>query len=89
MTAAFWGRGLASEMAAALLRSGGDGLAPGGIVAFTLTTNGASRRVMEKLGFRFERDIIHAGLPHVLNRLDMAPAGTSRRGRPAARRRGG
>ena len=75
MTAAFWGRaGQRDGGGAAAI--GGDGLAPGGIVAFTLTTNGASRRVMEKLGFRFERDIIHAGLPHVLYRLDMAPAGT-------------
>jgi RimJ/RimL family protein N-acetyltransferase len=24
----------------------------------------ASQRVMEKQGFRYERDIIHAGLPH-------------------------
>jgi RimJ/RimL family protein N-acetyltransferase len=39
------------------------------IVAFTLPTNDASRRVMEKLGFSYERDIEHAGMPHVLYRL--------------------
>jgi [ribosomal protein S5]-alanine N-acetyltransferase len=83
----FWGRGLASEMAAALLRHGADRLGPRGIVAFTLTTNGASRRVMEKLGFRLERDITYAWLPHVLYRLG-APA-SSRSGPPPARHRGG
>jgi RimJ/RimL family protein N-acetyltransferase len=39
------------------------------IVCFTLTTNKASQRVMEKLGFKYERDIIHAHLPHLLYRL--------------------
>ena len=28
----------------------------------------ASRRVMEKLGFAYERNIVYAGLPHVLYR---------------------
>ena len=65
----FWRQGLASEMAAAILRVAGDTIGSSDIVAFTLTTNAASRRVMEKLGFRFERDIVHAGLPHVLYRI--------------------
>jgi RimJ/RimL family protein N-acetyltransferase len=39
------------------------------LVCFTLTTNHASQRVMEKVGFRYERDVLHAGLPHVLYRL--------------------
>ena len=38
------------------------------IVAFTLPTNIASRRVMEKCGLVYERPIIHADLPHVLFR---------------------
>jgi [ribosomal protein S5]-alanine N-acetyltransferase len=38
-------------------------------VAFTLATNQASRRVMEKVGGQFESDIVHAGLPHVLYRI--------------------
>jgi hypothetical protein len=36
------------------------------IVAFTLATNQASRRVMGKVGCTAEREIVHAGLPHVL-----------------------
>ena len=39
------------------------------VACFTLTTNRASQRVMEKVGFEYERDIVHAGLPHVLCRI--------------------
>jgi [ribosomal protein S5]-alanine N-acetyltransferase len=38
-------------------------------VAFTLPDNVASRRVMEKVGFRYEREVEHVDLPHVLYRL--------------------
>ena len=38
------------------------------VVAFTLHDNLASRRVMEKNGMTYEKDIIHAGLPHLLYR---------------------
>jgi RimJ/RimL family protein N-acetyltransferase len=39
-----------------------------GLVCFTLETNRASRRVMEKAGFRYERDFVYKDLPHVLYR---------------------
>ena len=42
------------------------------LVAFTVTDNVASRRVMEKVGFRYERDFMHHDLAHVLYRL-LAP----------------
>ena len=45
----------------------------GSVVSFTLPGNLASRRVMEKLGFRFERETTYAGLPHVLYRLRVSP----------------
>ena len=38
------------------------------LVSFTQTTNVASRRVMEKAGFRYERDFTYASTPHVLYR---------------------
>ena len=38
------------------------------LVAFTLPDNLGSRRVMEKSGFVYERDIVHVGLAHVLYR---------------------
>ena len=63
-----WGQGYATELAApARDLAYSRGLKS--VVAFTLPTNTASRRVMEKLGMTFERDITHADLPHVLYRF--------------------
>ncbi len=65
----YWGRGLATEIAAAAAAVGFERLGLEKVVAITLPTNRASRRVMEKTGFRYERDIVHGDLPHVLYRL--------------------
>ena len=69
LMAAFWGSRLATEMAEAILTVAFEHLSMTDIVAFTLATNQASCRVMEKVGCQFERDIGHAGLPHVLYRI--------------------
>ncbi len=63
----FWRRGFATEIARAILDVA-TGLGIRGLVAFTLPTNLGSRGVMEKVGFRYERDIVWAALPHVLYR---------------------
>jgi RimJ/RimL family protein N-acetyltransferase len=68
VAAARWGRGLATEMATALVGIARERVAVEEIVAFTLPHNAGSRRVMEKVGFRYERDIEWAGLQHVLYR---------------------
>lgn len=67
----FWGCGIATEMARALVKIGFEQLALAELVTFTLTTNHASRRVMEKVGFAFERELVHGvrGFPHVLYRI--------------------
>ena len=65
----FWGQGFATEMAAAIVDIGFEQLGLKEIVSFTLPSNRASLQVMEKVGFHYERDIIHADLPHVLYRL--------------------
>jgi len=67
-----WGRGLATEMATGLLELA-ERLGIGDVVAFTLPTNVASRRVMEKVGFVYEGEVEHHGLPHVLYRRRSAP----------------
>ncbi|MBV8954055.1 MAG: GNAT family N-acetyltransferase [Solirubrobacterales bacterium] len=67
-----WGQGLATEMAHAAVAAAFDELALREIVAFTLPHNTASRRVMEKAGFVFERSIIHVGMQHVLYRRHLA-----------------
>ena len=67
------GRGLrdrARRRRAALRASTSSGST--NVVAYTLTGNRASRRVMEKLGFEYERDVVHADLPHVLYRRPRA-----------------
>jgi RimJ/RimL family protein N-acetyltransferase len=65
----FWGQGLATELAAASVKVGFEDLGVSELVSLTLPNNAASRRVMEKVGFYYEKDIIHADLPHVLYRL--------------------
>jgi RimJ/RimL family protein N-acetyltransferase len=70
-----WGQGLATELALAAVDVAQDHLGLEQIVAFTLPHNIASRRVMEKAGFVYEREIVHAGLPHVLYRRMLAPGG--------------
>jgi ribosomal-protein-alanine N-acetyltransferase len=65
----FWGQGLATEMAAAIVAIGVERLGLKEIIAYTLPDNRASRRVMEKVGFAYEHNIIHAGRVHVLYRL--------------------
>jgi RimJ/RimL family protein N-acetyltransferase len=51
---AFWGRGLATEVSRSVLEIGFGPLALPNIIAFASVEHKASRRVMEKLGFRFE-----------------------------------
>ncbi|MGH3023702.1 MAG: GNAT family N-acetyltransferase [Gaiellaceae bacterium] len=72
VAADLWGRGLATEMAEGLVAHAEErGLV--GLVAYTEPTNAASRRVMEKIGFRYERDVEHHGRPQVLYRRRSGP----------------
>ncbi len=65
----FWGQGLATEMTRGALALGFDALGLGSVIAYTLTTNAASRRVMEKSGLAYERSGPWADLPHVFYRI--------------------
>jgi ribosomal-protein-alanine N-acetyltransferase len=65
----FWGQGIATEIASASVNVAFKRLNFTEVVAFTLPDTLASRRVMEKCGFVFERDIVWKDLPHVLCRL--------------------
>lgn len=64
-----WGRGYAPEMAHAIAEHAFTTLALSELVALTRADNAASRRVMEKVGFAYERDFIEDGVRHVLYRL--------------------
>jgi len=62
-------RGFATEAARAALGVAlGLGLGP--LVSLTLPGNRASRGVMQKVGLTYEREVHHAGLPHVLYGFD-------------------
>lgn len=61
-----WNQGFATEMCQASLDVGFHRLGFAEIASWTLPTNLVSQRVMEKLGFRYERDFEFAGLRHRL-----------------------
>jgi [ribosomal protein S5]-alanine N-acetyltransferase len=65
----YWNQGFATEMAGASLQFGIGILGLAEIASWTLPTNLASQQVMEKMGFRYERDFEFAGLEHRSYRL--------------------
>jgi RimJ/RimL family protein N-acetyltransferase len=75
-----WGRGYATEIAREALRVAFDVLELDDLIAFTMTTNRPSQAVIGRLGFTFEREIEHAGLPHLLYRLRREDASPGRGG---------
>lgn len=65
---AFWGKGLATEVARELRRLGTGDLGLPTMVAITTRANVGSQRVLEKTGLVYERDIDHEGAPVMLYR---------------------
>ena len=68
-----WGRGLATELAVESLAVADGVLHLAEVVGITLESNAASRRVLERVGFRLQRSETHGGLPHVLYRRRRPP----------------
>ena len=68
LAARHWGRGLATELAAAIVAAASGELGLAELVATADPANAASRHVMAKVGFAFEREIEHFGDPQVLYR---------------------
>jgi ribosomal-protein-alanine N-acetyltransferase len=67
---AWWGKGLVTEAARAALRDGFERAGLARIVAVALPANRASVQVMEKLGMKYEREMIHRGFDVVLYATD-------------------
>ena len=65
----YWGKGIATEVGKEIVRIGFEDLGLNEIVCFALPENKASIRVMEKLGFAFEKECVYKKLKHVLYRL--------------------
>ena len=66
LTPRYWGRGLASEAASAVMKFALKNSPAERIVAIAVAENQASRRIMEKIGMRYERDVRHKGFDVVL-----------------------
>jgi [ribosomal protein S5]-alanine N-acetyltransferase len=69
LLASFWRRGFAGEIVGELVGMAFERLKLADLVGFALPDNRPSIRILEKLGFRYEKDIEHAGRWHVLYRL--------------------
>jgi [ribosomal protein S5]-alanine N-acetyltransferase len=63
-----WGQGFATEIGAAVVDHAFSTLRLAALVGFTRPTNGRSRRVLEKLGFDYERTFNADGIDSVLYR---------------------
>jgi RimJ/RimL family protein N-acetyltransferase len=57
----YWGQGFATELASGWLRYGFETLGVDRIIAVATPANIASRHVMEKLGMRYEKNVVHYG----------------------------
>ncbi len=69
-----WGQGYAGEITERLVEHALERLALPSLVGVVMIDHGASRRVLERAGFAFEREVVHAGEPCALYRLSW-PAG--------------
>jgi RimJ/RimL family protein N-acetyltransferase len=85
----YWGRGLSTEGARAVVQHAFEALSLSSLVSFTVPRNLRSRRVMEKIGMvhdpkdDFEHPSLPAGHPlrsHVLYRIQTRPASQGRQG---------
>lgn len=65
----YWGKGIAYEMSLAAIAYAFNTLHLKSLICFTRVDNQQSLRVMEKLGFQYETEFMHANLPHTLYRL--------------------
>ncbi|MET3808146.1 RimJ/RimL family protein N-acetyltransferase [Nakamurella sp. UYEF19] len=72
-----WGRGLATEVAGGLADWHWRNTAAE-LWAFAAVDNTASRRVLDKVGFRFEGDVEQKGVPCALYRLGYRPTTAER-----------
>lgn len=68
-----WGMGYGSEIARAIVEIAFRRLGVNSVVAGALPDNVASRRILEKLGGRFEKTAVYKNAPHVIYRITEVP----------------
>lgn len=84
-----WGQGLATELARLAIRVAFGLLCLPDVIAYTRPDNHASRRVMDKTGFAFERELIADNETQVLYRQRAPARGWSAASASGANERGG
>ncbi len=67
----FWGKGIATEVGKEIIRIALYDLGFKEIFCFTLPENKASIRVIEKLGFVFQKECVYKGFVHALYRISV------------------
>lgn len=65
----YWGQGLATEIAKLSIQVASTNLKLNSIICYTEETHEASRRVMAKTGFLYEKTLFLYESPHVIYRL--------------------
>ena len=65
-----WGKGLAAEAGRAVLHHAFEGVCLRRVVAIAQPPNRASLRVMQKLGMKYERDLLREGIQVVLYSME-------------------
>jgi ribosomal-protein-alanine N-acetyltransferase len=68
---AYWGRGIATEAARASVRFGFETLRLERIIALAAPQNIASRRVMEKAGLSYQREVFFFGMKLVYYQIEL------------------
>lgn len=66
----FFRMGFGTEMARAVIAIGFQEIGLSSVIAFTLKDNAGSRALMATIGMGYQRLIEHAGLPHLMYRLN-------------------
>jgi ribosomal-protein-alanine N-acetyltransferase len=66
----WWGRGLATDAARACVTIARDWMGLHSVIGLVLPANLASQRVLRKAAMAQEREVLHAGQPHLLFRTD-------------------
>ena len=74
----FWGNGFATEMALSVINIGMKYFNFKNFIAYTSKINFGSKRIMDKLGFQFEKDIALREKPYMLYRFKTVALGIER-----------
>jgi ribosomal-protein-alanine N-acetyltransferase len=70
LAAQYWRQGLATEMIHAILPIGFEHLRLASVIALIYARNASSRKLAERVGFRFEREALWKGSQAMLYRLE-------------------